>query len=348
MNSTRSPLVSVVIPVYNGGDVIANAIRSVLAQTYDNFELTIANNCSTDGTRAIAEEFARKDPRVRVYNATEFVSVVDSHNRAFTLVSDDAKYCKILDSDDTLFPHCLSEMVPVAEAYPTVGMVSSFVLRDSRVVFDGLPLGGPMWNGRDVVRRYFLDGVHVFGGPSTSLIRASVLREQRPFYNPHVYHGDTEAYLGILQRHDFGYVHQVLSFQRRAQQAATTPYLARMRAYPAAVLDLLTRYGPLYLTPAEFERCLRNAEHDYYSMLSRSWYDGLGKDFWEFHRHSATDLENPIDNAKLAKYVAMRFIDGALNPLNTGVKFARYLASRFAPKHDSTHVAPAPVKAVTR
>ncbi len=115
MANGGSPLVSVVIPVYNGQDIIADAIRSVLAQTYSNFNLTIANNCSTDGTAAIAEEFARKDPRVRVYHATDFVSVVDSHNRAFTLVSDDAEYCKILMADDWLFPNCLAELVAIAE-----------------------------------------------------------------------------------------------------------------------------------------------------------------------------------------------------------------------------------------
>ena len=131
MGASRSPLVSVVIPVYNGQEVIAEAIRSVLAQTYDNFHLTIANNCSTDRTAQIAEEFAAQDERVTVYNATEFVSVVGSHNRAFTLIADDAKYCKILGADDWLFPNCLAELVRVAEAYPTIGMVTSYVQTDS-------------------------------------------------------------------------------------------------------------------------------------------------------------------------------------------------------------------------
>lgn len=273
MTRGRSPFVSVVIPVYNGQDVIATAIRSVLAQTYDNFELVVANNCSTDGTAAVAEEFARKDPRVRVYNATEFVSVVDSHNRAFTLISDDADYCKILDSDDWLFPNCLAEMVAVAEAYPTVGMVSSYVLRDAHVVFDGLPYASPFWDGREACRRYLLDDVYVFGGPSASLLRANVVREKRPFYNPRIYHGDTDAYLDILQRYDFGYVYQVLSFQRRQQQAATTPYLDRVCAPPAKKVDFLTRFGPIYLTSEELAPRLRDAEYKYYSMLGRSVFE---------------------------------------------------------------------------
>ena len=176
MANGGSPLVSVVIPVYNGQDTIADAIRSVLAQTYSNFNLTIANNCSTDGTAAIAEEFARNDPRIRVYHATEFVSVVDSHNRAFTLISDDAAYCKILMADDWLFPNCLAELVAIADMYPTTGMVSSYMLRENRVVFDGLPYTGPFWKGRDVARRYLLEGIDSFGGPSASLIRASVVR----------------------------------------------------------------------------------------------------------------------------------------------------------------------------
>jgi glycosyltransferase involved in cell wall biosynthesis len=349
MSPSKSPLVSVVIPVYNGQEVIANAIRSVLAQTYDNFELTIANNCSTDGTAAIAEEFARKDPRVRVHNATEFVSVVDSHNRAFTLISDRAEYCKILDSDDFLFPNCLTELVAVAEAYPSIGMVSSYVLRDSRVVFDGLPFAGPFWDGREVVRRYLLEGTYVFGGPSASLIRASAVREKRPFYNPRIYHGDTDAYLDIMQRYDFGYVYQVLSFQRRQQQAATTPYLERMRAFPAANLDLLTRFGPFYLTSGELETRRRHAESMYYSMLAKSLFEFRGKEFWDFQRKAATDLDSGINYPRLAKYALFRIMDVALNPLNSGLRLAKFIDSRLARRSRATTVAaPAPVKAVTR
>jgi glycosyltransferase involved in cell wall biosynthesis len=349
MSRSSSPFVSVVIPVYNGQDVIANAIRSVLAQTYDNFELIIANNCSTDGTAAIAEEFARKDPRVRVCNATDFVNVVESHNRAFTLVSDDAAYCKILDSDDWLFPNCLTEMVNVAEAYPTIGMVASYVLRDNYVVFDGLPYGGSFWDGREICRRFLLDDVYVFGGPSSSLIRAKVLREKRPFYNPRIYHGDTDAYLDIMQRYDFGYVYQVLTFQRREQQVATTPYMNRLVAAPAKKVDFLTRFGPIYLTPAEREPRLREAERAYYSMLGKAVFESRGKEFWDFHRTMATDLDTGISYPRVAKHALYHVLDTALNPLNTGLRVARYIGSRVERRsRPPAAPAPAPVKAVTR
>ena len=86
MNTFKEPRVNVVIPVYNGERFIADAIRSVLAQSYTNWDLTIGNNRSTDRTVEIAEEFASHDPRVRVYTYPTHVSVIDSHSTAFTLI----------------------------------------------------------------------------------------------------------------------------------------------------------------------------------------------------------------------------------------------------------------------
>lgn len=59
-------LISVVLPVYNGGDILADSIKSVLRQTYKKFELIIINDGSKDDTLKIAEEFAQKDSRIRV------------------------------------------------------------------------------------------------------------------------------------------------------------------------------------------------------------------------------------------------------------------------------------------
>ena len=59
-----SPHVSLALPVYNGEKFISDAIRSVLAQDYKNFELIICDNASTDGTEKICRDFAASDPRV--------------------------------------------------------------------------------------------------------------------------------------------------------------------------------------------------------------------------------------------------------------------------------------------
>ena len=63
---TGAPLISVCMPVYNTAQFLGAAIDGVLAQTYSYFELIICDNCSTDGSAGIAEEYAARDPRIRL------------------------------------------------------------------------------------------------------------------------------------------------------------------------------------------------------------------------------------------------------------------------------------------
>ncbi len=331
-SSSAQPLVSVVIPVYNGERSLATAIKSVLAQTYTHFDLTVVNNCSTDRTLAIAERFASQDSRVRIHQNTEFLSVVGNHNNAFTLISDEAKYVKILGADDWFFPHCLAELVAVAEAYPTVGMVTSYVLNGAHVAWDGLPYPSTFLPGREVCRLRLLRGIKVFGGPSASLIRASIVRETRPFYNPLNYHGDTEAYLNLLQRHDFGYVHQVLSYNHEGEESRTTARMRRVHSYPAADLDEVTKFGPVYLTEQECAARLRDVTRSYYRFLADSVFELRGREFWDYHLKTFKAMGYSIDYARLALYALYRLIDMALNPKRTiEGAFRRLLSRRPAP-----------------
>ena len=60
--------VSIVLPVYNGADRVGDAIESILKQTYENWELIVVNDCSTDNSREIIEYYAEKDKRVFLIN----------------------------------------------------------------------------------------------------------------------------------------------------------------------------------------------------------------------------------------------------------------------------------------
>lgn len=317
MTSSPAPLVSVVIPVYNGERFLADAIRSVLAQTHSRFDLTILNNCSTDRTPAIAQEFVDQDSRVRLLHNTELLSVVANHNKAFTVISDEAQYAKILGADDWLYPMCLEEMVRVAERFPTVGMVTSYVLAGAWVAWDGLPYPSTFLSGRDVCRLRLLRNIKVFGGPSASLIRARLVREKRPFYDPLDYHGDTKAYLELLQHHDFGYVHQVLSYKRKGDDSRTTSYLQRVQSYPAHDILEVLRFGPVYLTPDERAARLRDVTRTYYRFLARSVLEFRGREFWEYHLRQVRELGYAVSYPRLALAVVGRIADILLNPKRT-------------------------------
>src|SRR5215813_10168299 len=94
-----TPLVTVLTPVYNGEEFLAECIDSVLAQDYDNWEYHIVDNCSTDGTRSIAQSYAERDSRIHVTLNTTFVNVAENHNRAFRLVSPESRYFKVVSAD---------------------------------------------------------------------------------------------------------------------------------------------------------------------------------------------------------------------------------------------------------
>jgi glycosyltransferase involved in cell wall biosynthesis len=322
--------------VYNGEKLLAGCIQSVLAQTYTNFVYTIVNNCSSDRTLEIAESFAKQDSRIRVHNNTEFLSVVDNHNKAFSLIPDGAKYCKIVGADDWLYPHCISEMVQLAEQYPTVGMVTSYVLCGNRIGWDGLPYPSTIMKGRDVCRLRLLNGLKVFGGPSASLLRCSVVKEYQPFYKLGNYHGDTEAYLDLLQKYDFGYVHQVLSFNRKGgEDSRTTGYLQRVNSYPAADVEELVRFGPIYLTAEEQKVRLSEATKRYYRFLANSVLEMRNKEFWDYHRGRMKELGPGIDYFKLSRYVVYRLADLVLNPKRTIESVLRRTRERARPEPKS-------------
>jgi glycosyltransferase involved in cell wall biosynthesis len=335
-SATAAPLVNVVIPVYNGEQFIAHAIKSVLAQTYQNFDLTVLNNASTDGTRAIAEEFAQHDRRIRVITNPSLINVVANHNKAFSLVTDDAKYVKILGADDWLFPNCLEEMVSVAEQYPSVGMVTSYALAGRRVIWDGMPYPSTFLSGREACRLRFLKDLKIFGGPSASLIRASVVRAKVPFYNPLNYHGDTEAYLELLQHHDFGFVHQVLSYLRKGEESRTTSYLERVNSYQAEFLDEVLKFGPIYLTPSEFRHCRRKVTRVYYRLLAHSVLELRGKEFWDYHLRYLKAMGHRVSRPKLALYLLGESLLRPWRPLASLWQLVRRAARSLTPASPAT------------
>src|SRR5438552_9912488 len=212
--STTSPLVSIVTPVYNNADHLEECIESVLAQTYVNWDYTIVDNCSSDGSAEIARRFAEKEPRIRVRENKRFLRALENHNAALRYISPTSKYCKVVFGDDWIFPECLEKMVALAEAHPSVGLVGAYGLEGDRIICAGLPYTSPVVDGREICRRHLLDKLYLFGSANSVLYRADLLRRDERFYNEANIHADTEACFALLVASDFGFVHQVLAFTR--------------------------------------------------------------------------------------------------------------------------------------
>jgi glycosyltransferase involved in cell wall biosynthesis len=101
----RNPVISIVLPVWNGERYLAEAIESILGQTFADFELIIVNDCSTDGSLALAQRFAAKDPRVVIVDNPQNLKLPASLNRGFEVAT--GRYFTWTSDDNRLLPDCL-------------------------------------------------------------------------------------------------------------------------------------------------------------------------------------------------------------------------------------------------
>ena len=118
-NIMNTPLVSVLMTVYNREKYLAEAIESVLAQRFRDFELIIVDDGSTDRSLEIARRYA-SEPQVRVYLNEKNLSDYPNRNRAAALAR--GRYLKYLDSDDLMYNHCLEVMTQQMERFPEAGI----------------------------------------------------------------------------------------------------------------------------------------------------------------------------------------------------------------------------------
>ncbi|WP_428377635.1 glycosyltransferase family 2 protein [Lichenicoccus sp.] len=112
----RAPLVSVGLPVFNGEAYVGRAIDSILSQTLTDLELVICDNCSTDGTQALCDAYAKADPRVRYIRNPRNLGAGPNYDRCFHLAR--GTYFKWAAHDDMMAPHYLERAVAALEARP--------------------------------------------------------------------------------------------------------------------------------------------------------------------------------------------------------------------------------------
>lgn len=121
------PLVSILMPARNSEQFIAEAVQSVLAQTYSNWELIIIDDASTDRTWEIAQKLVAADSRIRLLRNAERVNIGESMNRL--LAAAKGRIIARMDSDDIMLPERLEKQVAFLEEHPEVGIVGGY-LRD--------------------------------------------------------------------------------------------------------------------------------------------------------------------------------------------------------------------------
>jgi glycosyltransferase involved in cell wall biosynthesis len=106
------PLVSVIVNVRNGASTLAEALNSVMAQTFQDWELIVWDDCSTDESANIVGQYA--DPRIRYFRSSEDVSLGKARQRAIGIATGEC--VAFLDQDDIWLPHKLEKQLALMEA----------------------------------------------------------------------------------------------------------------------------------------------------------------------------------------------------------------------------------------
>jgi glycosyltransferase involved in cell wall biosynthesis len=171
LKTTPSPTVSICIPAYNQGCYIAQALESAVRQTFADLEVIVSDNCSSDNTREVVEQFAKRDARVRYERAKDHVPIHESFNRCADLAR--GTYLKFLPADDVLEPRCLDRTVAALERHPEVKLVTCarriFGDRFSQRVarYASQPV---LCLGEEAIRKCYFHG-NLIGEPAATLFR---------------------------------------------------------------------------------------------------------------------------------------------------------------------------------
>lgn len=166
---SMAPRVSVIMPVYNGERFIAEAVKSVLASDFRNWELLVLDDGSTDDSIAVARRVAGGDPRVRIIELPHG-GIAATRNAGLQHAR--AKYIANVDSDDAMFPRRLTKQVAYLDAHPECVAVGS---RSVVVNEKSKPIGmvGRYFTHEDIDRS-LLEGHGGAIGNDTAMIRRQV------------------------------------------------------------------------------------------------------------------------------------------------------------------------------
>lgn len=107
--SKINELVSIITPTYNCGNFIEETIKSVQAQTYQNWEMIIIDDCSSDNTKEVVDTYSKADPRIQYYKLEHNSGAAVARTKAMEMASGD--YMAFLDSDDLWYPEKLTKQI---------------------------------------------------------------------------------------------------------------------------------------------------------------------------------------------------------------------------------------------
>ncbi|MCY3864825.1 MAG: glycosyltransferase, partial [Chloroflexi bacterium] len=217
----HSPVVSVLLAVYNGERFLAEAIESILTQTYTDFELIVIDDGSVDGTAEIIGEYARLDARIRFLQLAENRGQSAALNRGMAEARGD--YVAKMDSDDISLPRRLEIQVDFLQSHPGIAVVGAGRKRVDESLEPLRDVDFPLHHAQIIINLFF--GAWSIGG-AEAVFRREVLAAMGGF-NSQVLLGDWDLYCRLVERARFANVPERLYWARRHGNNITASHQSR-------------------------------------------------------------------------------------------------------------------------
>ena len=207
---SKPPLVSVCIPSYNNEKFIASTIESILLQDFQDFEIIVCDDQSTDSTTSVVKSFT--DNRIQLYINDKNLGITGNWNRAISLAQ--GKYIKLVCGDDILYPNCLQSQIDVLEndLEETISLVASVgcIINSSNKLI--LKRNGAFKTGivpsRKAITKNYLSGTNVLGEPMTGMFRKSILYKGLQYNGSNPYMIDLDFWFKLLKHGNLYYINQ--------------------------------------------------------------------------------------------------------------------------------------------
>ncbi|MEG4802111.1 glycosyltransferase family 2 protein [Microcoleus sp. ARI1-B5] len=241
-NDLERPLISVIIPAYNAEEFIVKTLESVLSQTYQNIEILVVDDGSTDTTAEIIKSFAKKDSRIILLQQSN-AGVAAARNLA--IEKSKGEYIAPIDADDIWYPQNLEKQVEcLIKSEPSVGVVYSWSLdiNEQDLLTGGFynsTIEGEVYTA--LVYKYFL------GNASSSLIRR-VCFERVGAYNCKLKLEDAqgcedwELHLRIAEHYQFKVVPEYLVGYRQISSSMSCNYAAMAKGHSLIMADVRQKH----------------------------------------------------------------------------------------------------------
>jgi glycosyltransferase involved in cell wall biosynthesis len=244
----NSPLISICIPVYNKENFIALTIQSVLQQTFDDLELIVLDNASTDQTAQRIQQFS--DPRLRYLRHSTNIGMKANWNRC--LEEARGQYVKILPADDLLYPTCLEKQLAAITQPNTPPIVMACCGRDiidskgNRLLTRRFYEASNIISGEEAIRKIIRSGTNRLGEPGAILFHRNAVQQAGHFHDRYPYVIDLDLWVRVLRLGQLAVLPETLcAFRISASSESVVTRRSQSRDFKAFIKYLQAEQYPI-------------------------------------------------------------------------------------------------------